>query len=428
MLSELPPDALLAAFRDAAAGGRGGAAGAVARLATEGGEPRLGWLEPPAWAEVADLLAGYAVPAGGRLLLIGTGGWAFGAQAVREAGGTRLDVLDLLDPDAVRRAVAGPDGPPDLVVAVSESGTTLETRLLADAVRDRYGVAVRWLTGPRLTGQVALFAAPLGAPFLLCASVVAGDDFRAAYDDFVRSAPALARWAARTSAAARELPGRVVLRPPGDAGPGLRRYLTQLARQALGGKSGTWYDIGAEIGGGPAGWVVDLPAGSPAAHPVTVLMRRCYAANALVACVGARLGIRFTTHPAVHRYKRLLADARGAAAEAVAVPAAGIVPAASDWLAATAGLRTGHLVCYDPVLAGRLGAARHGPGWECHPGSTWNHHTYQAVAGHPDIGVAVVLPARDDDALLRAQAGIAVATSRSLGPRGLLLRPVGGER
>lgn len=428
MLSELAPDALLAAFRDAVAGGRGGASGAIARLATEGGEPRLGWLEPPAWANVADLLAEYPVPVGGRLVLIGTGGWAFGAHAVREVGGARLDVLDVLDPDALRRTIAGPDGPPDLVVAVSESGTTVETRLLAEAVRDRYGVDVRWLTGPRLTGQVALFAAPLSTPFLLCSSVVAGDGFRAAYDDFVRSAPALAKWAAETSTAAPELPGRVVLRPPGDAGPGLRLYLTQLARQALGGRNGTWYDVGAEIGDGPADWVVDLPAGSPSAHPVTVLMRRCYAADALVACVGARLGISFATHPAVSRYKRLLADAGGDAAEALAVPAAGIVPAVSDWLAATPGLRAGHLVCYDPGLAGRLAAAHDGSRWERHPGSTWNHHTYQAVADHPDIGVAVVLPARDDDALLRAQAGIAVATSRSLVPRSLLLRPAGGVR
>ncbi|MBF9129661.1 hypothetical protein I0C86_11900 [Plantactinospora sp. S1510] len=169
MLSDSSPDALLATFRDAAAGGRGGAAGEVARLATEGGTPRLGWLDPPAWPSVAELLAGYAVAADGRLLLIGTGGWAFGARAVREIDGSRLDVLDALDPDALHRAVNGPAGPPDLAVAVSESGTTLETRLLADAARDRFGVDVRWLTGPQLTGQVALFAAPLSVLFLLCA-------------------------------------------------------------------------------------------------------------------------------------------------------------------------------------------------------------------------------------------------------------------
>ncbi len=436
MLTGLSPGALLSAFRAAAAGGRDGAAGEVARLATVGGQPRLGWLSPPPWSVVEDLLSGYAVPAGGRLLLVGTGGWAFGARAAREAGGARpnvpdvLDVLDVLDPDRLRRAVAAV---PDLVVAVSESGTTLETRLLVDALGNRYGVDVRWLTGAQLAGQVALFAAPLSVPFLLCASVVAGDGFRAAYQEFADSVPALAQWAVQSAAegaaqSAAATPGRprtVALRPPAGAGAGLRLYLTQLVRQALGGRSGTWYDVGS----GPADQVIDLPAGSPSAHPVTLLMQRCWAANMVVACIGARLGIAFASHPAVDRYKRLLPGAPATAAEAVVVPAAGIMPAGREWLAAAPQLRAAHLVCYDPVLAGQLAALPPEPRWERHPGSTWNHHTYQAVVDHPEIGVAVVLPARDDDPLLRTQAGIAVATSRSLAPRSLLLRPVvGGGR
>jgi hypothetical protein len=128
-LAGLAPAALWAAVRGAADGSRHGPEAAVAQQCTGDGSVRLGWVKPPLWSDIERSLAGAPTRrSGGALLLLGTGGWSFAARALRET--LRSEELVVLDnPNATVEA----DGW-SVCLAVSGSGTTLETRLLAGAL------------------------------------------------------------------------------------------------------------------------------------------------------------------------------------------------------------------------------------------------------------------------------------------------------
>jgi hypothetical protein len=400
---------LWAAIRRAAAGGAGADAERIRRLATATGAVRLGWVAPAGWPAVERALSRFsAVRTASRIVFVGTGGWAFGLRAATEATGGRDLVLDTLDPTAV--ADAGPGS----VVAVSESGATRETRLLVAALARR----TTWITGAELSpdrrpAAQALFGAPLTTPFLLAADRAAAGELRRSYQRFLDHVDAAGAWG---SAAAARVPAgraRVRLVLPPDTGAAAQLFVLQAVRQGLSGKSRTtrpWFDVDT-VARGTAPELV-MPAG-PDADPLARLMVLCYAASALVTCVGVRHGLRFATHDAVRHYKQRLERPR---------PAVGGTPPEPS----LSDVRFGQLVSYDlradtGGLAERL-RARTGASWEEHRGSAWNHHTYQAVYGQPDVAVVVVPPRRAGDELSRAQAAIADATRISLGalaaPRG----------
>ncbi|GAA3755356.1 hypothetical protein GCM10022225_45140 [Plantactinospora mayteni] len=460
---------LWAYLRAAASGERHGPAGTVAALASLAGVPRLGWVHPPAWPKVSRLTAERG--AGGTLLrgcrravFAGTGGWAFGLRAICEAvpGQSAIRVLDSLDPATVHRALSELDGRPDTAgFAVSASGRTRETRLLAATLalaRQRTGgTAPAWLCergGTLSVGggrdQVALYHAPLSVPALLAARMLSGPHFDDAYRAFAGAARTIGEWAGEESA---RLPAtgrpRVLFRLPPGAGPGLRLWTLQAARQGWGGKSERfrpWPEVAAEPAAGAL--VVDVAAGiaglsRPAgpAGAVAAAMAACYAVAALVACVAVRHGLRFATHDAVAHYKRLLpatptAADRPAGARAVAGTDE-LTGVLADWLARRPDLTAVHVVAYGAGPAAALGAEllteRLGRPVEVHEGSGWNHHSYQLVWHTRSIGVAVLLdpdrPVRiGDPALDGALAAqrhtldaIAGATHRSLAPRSLLL-------
>ncbi|MFY1673459.1 hypothetical protein ACN27G_26420 [Plantactinospora sp. WMMB334] len=382
-----PSGAELWAYVGAAASGeRYGPAGTIAALASLAGAPRLGWVHPPSWPRVARLTAargdGTLLRGCRQAVFVGTGGWAFGLRAISEAvpGQRVIRVLDSLDPQAMQRTLRELRGCPATAwFAVSASGRTRETRLLAAtlaAARHRIGgAAPAWLCERAGTlslaggyDQVALYHAPLSVPALLAARILTPAHFDDAYRAFAGAARAIGEWAGEESA---RLPAvgrpRVLFRLPPGAGPGLRLWTLQAARQGWGGKSERfrpWPDVACEQseaalaqaasaqsgaasaqggaasaqggaasaqGGavpcdGPAGrvaaaaagpasgaLVVDVAAGIAAlprpdgpAGAVAAAMAACYAVAALVACVAVRHGLRFATHDAVQHYKRLL--------------------------------------------------------------------------------------------------------------------------
>ncbi|MEH1123211.1 hypothetical protein [Micromonospora sp. CPCC 206061] len=421
----------------AAAGHRRGTAGAAAELATVDGVPRLGWAAPPPWRAVRRALLPFGdLLRADRVVFVGTGGWAFGLRAVAETADPagRLRIVDRLDPAAVAEALN--DAPAaTVVVAVSESGRTTETALLAEALRDRFALAPRWLRGadipidPRRP-TVALFGAPVSRPFLLAAALAGGDlsALGEAYRGFLGLAWATGRWAAAASRRIPETPSRVRLVLPHGSGAGLVLFVLQSIRQGLGGKVAStreepWWEVGTAPAEGAV--TLRLPAPRGRVPTLTRLMTHCHAAAALVACVGLQRGIRFADHPAVRHYKELLG---GALPDPLPVPAGELLPHAAAWLRRRPELARAHLVCYDPAawprLAGavpRLATLSRG-GWEVHRGSTWNHHSYQAAYPAADLGVVAIAPPAALDPLTRAQANIAAATCASLGERALLLR------
>ncbi|MBE1485346.1 phosphoheptose isomerase family protein [Plantactinospora soyae] len=491
---------LWAYVRAAARGDRHGPAGTVAALASLAGVPRLGWVHAPPWPVVSRLLGprsgGAPLRGCHRAVFVGTGGWAFGLRAVCEAlpGQSTVRVLDSLDPAATQRVLAEAGRSGDTAgFAVSASGRTRETSLLAATLAvagQRSGAAPPvWLSerdgALSLTGardQVALYGTPLSRPALLAARMLCWPRFSDAYREFATATRAIGEWAGEES---RRLPAtggpRVVFRLPHGSGPGLRLWTLQAARQGWGGKSERfrpWPDVAAPQFPGPvpgsdpdlepgsdvvgespeqsarngtaAGEVVvDIaegisglrPAGSPAGAVATA-MATSYAVAALVACVAVRHGLRFATHDAVNRYKRLMPLAPTATDRPGGGRAVGSVDelagVLAGWLAERPELTAVHVVGYGAglaraVRAGRL-TERLDRRVEVHEGSGWNHHSYQLVWHTRSVGVAVLLapvqpvvtgdPALD--AALTAQRhtldAIAGATYVSLAPRSLLLR------
>ncbi|WP_422773025.1 hypothetical protein ACN28C_08750 [Plantactinospora sp. WMMC1484] len=482
---------LWAYVRAAASGERYGPAGTIAALASLAGAPRLGWVHPPSWPRVARLTAargdGTLLRGCRRAVFVGTGGWAFGLRAISEAvpGQRAIRVLDSLDPQAMHRTLWELRGCPGTAwFAVSASGRTRETRLLAAtlaAARHRIcGAVPAWLCERAGTlslaggyDQVALYHAPLSVPALLAARILTPEHFEDAYRAFAGAARAIGEWAGEESA---RLPAvgrpRVLFRLPPGAGPGLRLWTLQAARQGWGGKSERfrpWPDVvweqspavsaqdaaasaqdaavsaqgGAAPCDAPAGRVaalaaepapgavvVDVAAGIAALHrpegpadAVAAAMAACYAVAALVTCVGVRHGLRFATHDAVDHYKRLLpvaptADDRPAGSRPVG-SADELATALAGWLAERPDLTAVHVVGYgaEPVTA--VGpewlARRLGRPVEVHEGSAWNHHSYHLAWHTRSVGVAVLLtPERPAGAGDRALAGALAAQRHTL--------------
>ncbi|MEE6260233.1 hypothetical protein [Plantactinospora sonchi] len=470
--------------RAAARGERHGPAGTVAALATLAGVPRLGWVEAPPWSRISRLLAARTETEPlrncRRALFVGTGGWAFGLRALCEAvpGQSRVRVLDSLDPVVLRR-VLGEVGEAagTACVAVSSSGRTRETRLLADtlaALWQRTGGAPPLRLsehdgGLSLTGgrdQVALYGVPLSVPALLAARMLTRPRFAEVYREFAEALPAIGEWAGEQS---RRLPAtgtpRVVFRLPAGAGAGLRLWTLQAARQGWGGKSERFRPWPEAVVAGRTGRTAEPDSGRPAAPgdivldlgeasavlprneggagPVAGAMVTSYAVAALVACVAVRHGLRFASHDAVEHYKRLVPALPTAAHRPVGgrpvSSADELTGVLAGWLANRPDLTTLHVVGYGVGLATVLGADRGlterlGRPVEVHEGSSWNHHSYQLVWHTRSVGVAVVLapdrPVAADGrvfgpaltTLRRTLDALAGATYLSLAPRCLLLR------
>jgi hypothetical protein len=453
-LATLDADRLWRAVRDAAAGSRAGAAATVAGLCRGGGTVRLGWAVPAAWPAVAEQVTAIAAalgrPAAHRIVVLGTGGWCFAAQAIAELsnGDQTISTLDSPDPVPVRQAM--PAGPrPASYLAISGSGTTLETRRLAELATRLTGGRVVWLcdraapparlalSAPGSPDHVAMLGAPLSAAFLAVAHLADPVGLARAYSWLAGQYQRLAVQAARRAGTV-PLDGPIGLRfvVPGWAGPGLRRWLLQLGRQVLCGKSARFrpvVDVGAEPA--PTGSNLDLRG---VRRGLPGLLALLYEAGVFTACLGLRAGLEIAEHRHVRAYKDLLAgDPAPPPSPVVAMRE--LAGYAATWLAGRPDLRRLHIVHYwsGTGHAGADGAAARftaatGRPCEVHEGSAWNHHSFQAV--YPDPHAAVLLTTRDDREAscpaLAAAAGtlarIAWATHRALPDRSRLVRLAAG--
>jgi hypothetical protein len=403
------------------------------------------------------------------VLVLGTGGWSFAVQALLElpgsapapASGVPLGVLDYLDPDVVDRVVRNRPRPWAGFLAVSGSGSTLETRCLADlASRQVPSSPLVWLSDrarPPSTlalsasgspDQVALLGAPLSIGFLAPAALADPGGLAAAYLDLRRDHRELGREAAeraistavRTAVGTQNTgsPTMSIWLPPW-AGPGLRRWLLQLGRQVLGGKSAgfrPWVEVGHPHEGGDQGPDLDLRSAEP---DLTGLIRLMYSAGIFAACLALRAGLRPVEHPNVDAYKALIGDpirTDAIRSDRIACDPADLPTRAATWLRSRPELTRLHVVHYGGPRSASTDPSGYatvtGRRVEVHSGTAWNHHTYQAVHADPASAVLVVVgPARargiapGDPALARAEQmlhRIAEATHVSLPGRSLLVR------
>ncbi|MFY1583739.1 hypothetical protein ACN267_04480 [Micromonospora sp. WMMD734] len=451
-LAGLDADELWSALRAAAAGSRAGAARAVADRCTVAGSARLGWVSPPPWpvvdSGVAAVRAALGVPDGAEVVLLGTGGWCFAARALIETigGSAGLTPLDSLDPAAIGRVLDPRAGTPRGVLAVSGSGTTLETRLLAGAVPPGGGGRLVWLRdegappdafalSPRgVPDQVAMLGAPLSTAFLTAAAVLDAAALAAAYPRLVARCHRIGLAAARRAVAVpTQGAPRIRIVVPSWGGPGLRNWLLQLGRQVLGGKTDDFrptVEVTADdVGSVPPDVVLDL---GELRRDLPALIEGLYAAGVFVACVGIRAGLDVVDHPNVRAYKDRLAHACADRPSRRPVAAADLPGLAATWLTRHPELTRLHVVGYWSAAArtlpsaGRFAAVTGRP-CEVHEGSAWNHHSFQAVYADPTVAVLIVTTDTDTGASppVRAAARtlhtIAAATHGSLPERSLLV-------
>jgi hypothetical protein len=451
-------------LHDAAAGRGGSAARELAARCRLDGVDRLGWVRPACWPLVhralTPILAALRNRGDRAVLVLGTGGWSFAARALTElaesadpagsaAAGSPARCLDSLDPWTIRRAVGGGETRPGAYLAISGSGSTVETRVLTETVTalspasvvrlyDRAAPPDAFpLSVNDATDHVAMLGAPLSTAFLAPAALAHPDALADAYTGLAERHHELALTAVEQATAmdTRGTP-QVRIAAPAWAGEGLRTWLLQLGRQVLGGKSpgyrpqvhvvpadeqpGTYdRDVALDLTAAPA----DLAG----------LLALMYTAGVFAACLALRAGLRPTEHGNVAAYKRLLADAPGQPRPAARLTPEQVPAFAADWLAARPDLRRLHLVRYGgapaPLPAASSLAEATGRPCEVHTGSAWNHHSYQAVYAESDTAVLVWAGPVQDGPLHTAShtlRRLAEATHASLAERGALIETTGG--
>lgn len=422
--------ALWSAVKAAANGGRGAQGDAIARLASVDGVPRLGWVLAPPWPVVDRFLRLHEeTMRADRLVFAATGGWAFGARAAAESAraGRRLHVVDRLDPTAVA-ALPTARGR-TAAVTVSESGRTLETCALAAVLRARKHLNPVWLGGgDRLSlgdgATTALYGAPLSLPFLLAARMAHGEAVREAYEGFAGLADDIGTWAATMALEVTDLERTGLHLGRHGRQEGLRLFALQALRQGLGGKAESTYpDLIRDLLPAPFDAVIRIPAVStlPA---LTRTMAALYAVSALTACIGILRGLPFAEHRNVDAYKRLVGSI---CPQPVRIDDTSLGDQLAKHLSEREGTRALHAVCYErrwpPEYVGTVvrTCRERGVSAEIHLGSTWNHHSYQAIHGRSDIQVVAIAPSLRPDPLTRLQRRIAAATCASLPDQALLL-------
>jgi hypothetical protein len=462
-LAHLGADELWSHVCAAAMGARTGAAATVARQCVSGGSVRLGWVHPPSWSavdkNVTAIGAGLGALTDRGLLVLATGGWSFAAQALTETAGAAtaargLAVLDSLEPAAICAALDVGGRWPDGYLAISASGSTLETRQLADMVLTQAGnrrARLVWLRDTAVPpgvfalspqgarDQVAMLGAPLSLAFLFPAATMDPVGLAVAYLELRRRYPRIGAAVARRVAgiAPRGAP-RLYFALPSWAGRGLRLWLLQLGRQVLCGKSARfqpWVDVDGTAYPAPEGADVRIDFGGVQAG-LGGLMEIMYTAGLFVGFLALRAGVQVAVHDHVRAYKDRLANATAADdAAAGSVPAAELPSLAASWLADRAELTRLHVVLYDSRVAGpdtlpELFAAATGRGCEVHAGSAWNHHSFHAVYADPAVAVLLVVAPSDPAAPSapcaaaadRTLRQIAVATHQALPTRSMVVQ------
>lgn len=109
----------------------------------DGGKGRLGWFRKPEWKDIETSLGAFLKEAEGKdeFIFVGMGGSVNGVKTlIALTGAENIHALDSLDTKAIE-ALLGKvsDLKKTLVVAISKSGTTKETQLLARSMRQALG-------------------------------------------------------------------------------------------------------------------------------------------------------------------------------------------------------------------------------------------------------------------------------------------------
>ncbi|MBN2121353.1 MAG: hypothetical protein JW734_09915 [Candidatus Omnitrophica bacterium] len=126
------------------------------RIGFDEAKGRLGWFVPPDFKDIEDALSLFLEAASGKedFIFVGMGGSVNGVKTLIElTGSPRIQALDSLDTQAIDAALSKiKDLSKCLVCAVSKSGTTKETQLIATSLRDVFKSNIKdnflWIADP----------------------------------------------------------------------------------------------------------------------------------------------------------------------------------------------------------------------------------------------------------------------------------------
>ena len=424
----------------------------------EGNTSLLGWAHPPAWQDikvtVEMALRMNSLSSKRQFIWVGTGGWVFLVDALKETIPASQDVtfhtLQSLDPQALADLFAHIDDLSEAVcLGMSQSGKTLETVMLMNALRERFdnaGLDYRehfvWLTetckfvGDRKSGEAtirslkehdwksvdmvpltvgnhsdinALFCAPHSVLMFLPLVLLLRKDSKAMqqiYQQYLAMKDPVVRGIlSKAYSVASSHIEHIQLTLDENIAPAMVRLVTQLIEQGLGSKQvGFNPRVRVASVGKEAGYelvALPMPTETPAVVKVMLTMN---ALSAFVAMVAYHRRIEFVIHPKVDLYKRRAVELMAAAEVKEEVSDPGLT---SDeviaYLSDNPRTRFVEVLCYGHVLASHrqsmkdwltscLASRTQSISIEVVPGEEWNHSRYQAAVQTEDtLHVILVL-------------------------------------
>ncbi|POS74151.1 3-dehydroquinate synthase [Diaporthe helianthi] len=259
--------------------------GQVDRIALDSGKPVLGFVNAPSWDKISRVvepaIRTSALRAKEHYIWVGTGAWGFMADLVINLAPSKsYHVLQTLDPAALSALLPSIRLETTVCIGISQSGTTIETVMLMDTLRELFdgaGLDYRnhfvWMTDtyqhvldtecgeevlrssgkhtwvdadfipvnvPGHSAINALFSVPHSIPMFLSLAISLGmEGTRCIYEDYVRSRHHVSRTVLPTaSSVALNNTGRLSVHV--DAAirtPALENLIIQLVEQALGAKT-----------------------------------------------------------------------------------------------------------------------------------------------------------------------------------------------
>lgn len=419
-------------------------------LGFQGNTSLLGWACPPAWQEIKvtleTALQMKSLSSKRYFVWVGTGAWVFLVDILKEITPASQDIsfhtLHSLDPQALADLFTHIHNLPATVfVGISQSGKTLETIMLMNALRERFdgvGLDYRehfvWLTDMSKSARDyqsgeaairsmkehdwkdvdmvpltvknhadinALFSAPHSVLMFLLLFLLLREDPEAIwpiYQQYLASKDAVVRGIVpRAYSVASNNTELIQVNLDESIAPVMTKLVVQLLEQGLGSKQDGFNPrVRVASAGRLTGFesiALPMPAGSPAVVKVMLTMN---ALSVFVALVAYHRKINFVTHPKVDLYKRrameLVADAE------IEHKVSGIESISTEVTTYLSNNPQTHFVevlCYGQTsmshrqstkhrLVSYLGPRSRSVSVEVVPGEQWNHSKYQAAVQTED--------------------------------------------
>ncbi|KAK0121429.1 hypothetical protein ONS95_009723 [Cadophora gregata] len=419
-------------------------------LGFDGNISLLGWFHPPAWHEIKTALEAAlkrrSLTSKKHFIWVGTGGWVFLVDVLKEIIPASQDIhfhtLRSLDPQALVDVFSLIEELSSAVcLGMSQSGTTLETVMLMDSLRERFDTAglnyqehFIWLTDTCISvndlksGEArirssqlhdwkcvdvepltvryhadinALFCAPHSMLMFLPLFILLCQDWEAmsfiyqqylALRDEVVNAVLPIAW----SVALNDTQD-IQVNLDEDIAPTMGLLVAQLIEQALGSKQVGFNPRVCVTSCGELAEFEHIAMPIPTTTPKVVkVMLTMNALSAFVAILAYHREIQFVTHPKVQLYKRRALDLVAAAEVKRQISETTLVSAEIvACLDSNPRVRFVEIICYGHALgssrqsvkdwsASCLGVGTRSIHINVHQGEDWNHSKYQAAVQTDD--------------------------------------------